>query len=110
MAEQKIFFEKQFVLDLIEEKYADATCDGIQKAMFDLRQKFADLPGCGTMYGYNIEELAVFAYACKIQGVEEYELHNFVRELITVAEIVYKDLDRTMKESLRIAFGGDKDG
>lgn len=62
-------------------------------------------PGDGTIYGYPINDLIIFADACRIAGVGPKELKDFVGNIETAYDVVAKAMDehlaRCLEEYLR---------
>lgn len=62
-------------------------------------------PGDGTIYGYPINDLVIFADACRVAGVEPKELKEFVGNVEKAYSVVAKAMDehlaRCLEEYLR---------
>jgi len=68
-----------------------------------------------TIYGYDIKELAVFAAACRQEGITESEMHDFCLNAGAAVDCVMREMDRVQKETFdfeRIihGFGADMRG
>lgn len=62
-------------------------------------------PGDGTIYGYPINDLIIFADACRVAGVGPKELKDFVGDVEAIYGAVAKSMDeylaRCLEEYLR---------
>lgn len=61
-----------------------------------------------TIYGYPVRELAILAEACRLQGIQHHELHEFVLNLGGAIEIVMKSFQEEWDRSIRKAFEYEK--
>lgn len=58
-----------------------------------------------TMFGYPVRDLALFAYACRENGVEEQDMRVFANN----AEVAYQVVSRDMNKALERAFNDQVD-
>lgn len=57
-------------------------------------------PGDGTIYGYPINDLVIFADACRVAGVEPKELKDFVGNIEAAYSVVAKAMDENLARCL----------
>lgn len=53
-----------------------------------------------TIYGYDIKDLAVFAAACRQEGIKESEMHDFCLNVGAAVEAVMHERERVQKETI----------
>ena len=58
-----------------------------------------------TIYGYQVEDLILLAYACRKQNITEEELHNFVENALAGYQFGYNDFVKAYTETCNEVFG-----
>ena len=58
-------------------------------------------PGDETIYGYPINDLIIFADACRVAGVGLKELKDFVGNIETAYDVVAKAMDEHLARCLK---------
>lgn len=61
------------------------------------------------IYGYPIEQLSLFAKACRQQGITENELHDFILNVQSAYDFVNKEFENDMKKYIEgmMIYGND---
>lgn len=60
------------------------------------------------LYGFTLNYLVLFAYACRKAGIENRDLKNFVMNTEMIYEVVRKDYEAQMKEAIAKIFKEDR--
>jgi len=68
--------------------------------IYDALRARANQVAPDMIYGYPIEQLVLFASACRQQGITENELHDFVLNVQNAYDIVHKEFENSMKECI----------
>lgn len=60
------------------------------------------------VYGFTLDYLVPFAYACRKAGIENRDLKNFVMNTEWIYEVIRKDYEAQMKEAIAKIFKEDR--
>ena len=88
---------------------ADELMEHVWRDKLDSREAIADMINnaptvemTATFWGYNVEELHMFAAMCRSAGITEDELHSFIQDATIIVKVVQEETRKSLRETLKI--------